>query len=108
MNTSVDFNNPIYDKMQDPRFDRDNFTDIYHDDAQSPFIMHLGYEYYEHNGEKRIVSLIYTALGDSYYMTDESMRDSIVSAIELRECAYIRLECKIEKFEAGKTKVWWL
>jgi hypothetical protein len=95
-----ELNNPVYskDKKSKPAFRSERYVPYsVRDDRDDEIKITISYDLYEFNGQKQIVKCGFDPM-PPYYMTDESMIESVIEFIWLVE-GPVALECKPEKYE---------
>jgi hypothetical protein len=95
--SSVDINNPAYNVGFSVKFDCDKYTETMQDDEGNDFQISIAYDYYFYDGAKHVAKLSYDPK-PVYYMTDESMRESVKESLTLAIGYYV-LDCTPEKYE---------
>lgn len=95
--SSVDIGNPIYAQSWQPKIRFERYTDTFQDDEGNEFIMTIAYDYYVYGGEKHMAKIKYDPK-PVYYMTDKSMRESVIESLILHEGPFT-LDCTPEQYE---------
>jgi len=96
--STCDIGNPIYNKVKNPSFHSRCYTETdFRDDRDDEFTMTISFDYYIFDGVKRVVKCMYDPK-PTYYMTDESMQESVKESILVNE-GFVIFECTPERFE---------
>jgi hypothetical protein len=73
-------------------FQQEHYTDTIEDDAGNDFRISVSLEYYWDDGQRRVVKYSYKPQG-LYYMTDESMDESVRESIIWTIGLNVNFEC---------------
>lgn len=100
MQTNADIHhplNPVYSVESEPKFRTETYTDDLLDENDNSFKCTISYDVRDCNGEKIIDKCGFDPM-PPYYMSDESLKESVIESIFLAE-GFVRFECQPERYE---------